>query len=74
MVHQSFKRAYLVDLREKIVDAVLRRGTSEEEAAGIPSGVGVSSGRRYVKVKVKGSVAGFRDGTGRVKGSSVGAG
>jgi transposase len=40
-------RAYSVDLREKIVDAVLGRGMSKEEAART-FGVGISSVKRYV--------------------------
>jgi len=39
-------RAYSLDLREKIVDAVLGRGMSKEEAART-FGVGISSVKRY---------------------------
>src|SRR5215213_2896431 len=46
-------RAYSVDLREKIVGAVLRRGMSREEVVRT-FGVGVSSVRRYVKKAEKG--------------------
>ena len=46
-------RAYSVDLREKIVDAVLRCATSKEEAART-FGVGLSSVRRYVKIAENG--------------------
>ncbi len=52
MQHGSM-RAYSVDLREKIVDAVLGRGVSKEEAART-FGVGVSSVKRYVKKARKG--------------------
>ncbi len=40
-------KAYSLDLREKIVDAVLGRGMSKEEAART-FGVGISSVKRYV--------------------------
>jgi transposase len=46
-------RAYSVDLREKIVDAVIQRAMSKEEAART-FGVGVSSVKRYVKKVEKG--------------------
>ena len=52
MQHGSM-RAYSVDLREKIVDAVLGRGVSKVEAART-FGVGVSSVKRYVKKAQKG--------------------
>ena len=52
-MHHSSMRAYSVDLREKIVDAVLRRGMSKEEAAST-FGVGASSVKRYVKMVEKG--------------------
>jgi transposase len=42
-------RAYSLDLRKKIVDAVLGRGMSKEMAART-FGVGVSSVKRYVKM------------------------
>ncbi len=45
--------AYSVDLREKIVDAVLRRGMSKEEAART-FGVGATSVKRYVKLREEG--------------------
>jgi transposase len=41
-------RAYSVDLREKIIDAVLRRGIFKEEAART-FGMDASSVKRYVK-------------------------
>jgi transposase len=44
--HHAFMRAYSLDLREKIVDAVLGRGMSKEEAART-FGVGISSVKRY---------------------------
>ena len=47
MTHHAFMRAYSLDLREKIVDAVLGRGMSKEEAART-FGVGISSVKRYV--------------------------
>ena len=46
MRHHAFMRAYSLDLREKIVDAVLGRGMSKEEAART-FGVGISSVKRY---------------------------
>ena len=52
-MHHRAMRAYSVDLRQKIVDAVLRRGTSKEEAAR-SFGVGLSSVRRYVKMAENG--------------------
>jgi transposase len=52
MQHPPMK-AYSVDLREKIVDAVLQHGMSKEEAARI-FGVGVSSVKRYVNKAEKG--------------------
>ena len=45
--------AYSVDLREKIVDAVLQRGMSKEEAART-FGVGATSVKRYVKLREEG--------------------
>jgi hypothetical protein len=71
MMNQPFMRAYSLDLREETVDAVLRCGTSGEEAAGTPSGVRVFPVKRYPKVGEKGRVTGFRDGIGRGKGSSA---
>jgi transposase len=44
--HHAFMRAYSLDLREKIVDAVLGRGMPKEEAART-FGVGISSVKRY---------------------------
>jgi transposase len=52
-MHHRVMRAYTVDLREKIVDAVLRRGVSQEEAARA-FGVGVPSVKRYAKMAYKG--------------------
>ncbi len=52
MHHQSMK-AYSVDLREKIVAAVLERGMSKEEAART-FGVGATSVKRYVKLQEEG--------------------
>ncbi len=52
-MHHPPMRAYSVDLREKIVDAVIQRGMSKEEAART-FGVGVSSVKRYVKKVEKG--------------------
>ncbi len=46
-------KAYSVDLREKIVDAVLGRGMPKEEAART-FGVSVSSVKRYVEKAQKG--------------------
>jgi len=46
-------KAYSVDLREKIVDAVLGRGMPKEEAART-FGVGLSSVKRYVEKAQKG--------------------
>jgi transposase len=53
MIHFPPMRAYSVDLRGKIVDAVLRRGMSKEEAART-FGVGASSVKRYVKMAQQG--------------------
>jgi transposase len=46
VTHHAFMRAYSLDLREKIVDAVLGPGMSKEEAART-FGVGISSVKRY---------------------------
>jgi transposase len=53
MIHFPPMRAYSEDLRGKIVDAVLRRGMSKEEAART-FGVGASSVKRYVKMAQQG--------------------
>jgi transposase len=47
-VHHSCMRAYSVDLRKKIVDAV-KRGRSKVEVARV-FGVGISSVKRYMKM------------------------
>jgi transposase len=52
-VHHPTMKAYSVDLREKIVDAVLRRGMSKAEAART-FGVGATSVKRYVKLQEEG--------------------
>jgi transposase len=52
-MHHRVMRAYSVDLREKIVDAVLRGGVSQEEAARAFE-VGVPSVKRYAKLAYKG--------------------
>jgi transposase len=46
-------KAYSVDLREKIVDAVLQRGMSKEAAART-FGVGATSVKRYIKLQEEG--------------------
>jgi transposase len=48
MMHHPPMSAYSMDLREKIVDAVLQRGMSKEEAARF-FGVGASLGKRHAK-------------------------
>ena len=53
MVHHPTMKAYSLDLREKIVDAVLRRGMSKAQAART-FGVGATSVKRYVKLKEEG--------------------
>ena len=53
MTHHTLMRAYSVDLRGKIVDAVLGRGMSKEEAART-FGVGISSVKRYVQKAQRG--------------------
>ncbi len=53
MVHHLTMKAYSVDLREKIVDAVLRRGMSKAQAART-FGVGATSVKRYVKLQEEG--------------------
>jgi transposase len=52
-MHHRGMRAYSVDLREKIVDAVLRGGVSQEEAARAFE-VGGPSVKRYAKMAYKG--------------------
>ncbi len=47
-MHYSLMRAYSVDLRKKIVDAI-RRGSPKAEVARI-FGVGISSVKRYMKM------------------------
>ncbi len=53
MVHHPTMKAYSLDLREKIVDAVLRRGMSKAQAART-FGVGATSVKRYVKLREEG--------------------
>ena len=53
MVHHPTMKAYSLDLREKIVDAVLRRGMSKAQAART-FGVGATSVKRYVKLQEEG--------------------
>ena len=53
MVHHLTMKAYSLDLREKIVDAVLRRGMSKAQAART-FGVGATSVKRYVKLQEEG--------------------
>src|SRR3712207_3168971 len=53
MVHHPTMKAYSLDLREKIVDGVLRRGMSKAQAART-FGVGATSVKRYVKLKEEG--------------------
>ena len=53
MVHHRTMKAYSVDLREKIVDAVLRRRMSKAQAART-FGVGATSVKRYVKLREEG--------------------
>ncbi len=52
-MHYPTMKAYSVDLREKIVDAVLRRGMSKAQAART-FGVGATSVKRYVKLQEEG--------------------
>ena len=52
-MHHGSMKAYSVDLREKIVDAVLGRGMPKEEAVRT-FGVSVSSVKRYVEKAKKG--------------------
>jgi transposase len=52
-VHHQSMKAYSVDLREKIVAAVLERGMSKEEAART-FGVGATSVKRYVTLQEEG--------------------
>ncbi len=52
-MHHRVMRAYSVELREKMVDAVLRGGVSQEEAARAFE-VGVPSVKRYAKMAYKG--------------------
>ncbi len=49
-MHHPTMKAYSLDLREKIVDAVLRRGMSKAQAART-FGVGATSVKRYVKLQ-----------------------
>src|ERR687894_91169 len=53
MAHHPTMKAYSLDLREKIVDAVLRRGMSKAQAART-FGVGATSVKRYVKLAEQG--------------------
>jgi transposase len=53
MVHHPNMKAYSLDLREKIVDAVLWRGMSKAQAART-FGVGATSVKRYVKLQEEG--------------------
>ena len=53
MVHHPTMKAYSLDLREKIVDAVLRRGMSKAQAART-FGIGATSVKRYVKLQEEG--------------------
>jgi transposase len=53
VTHHTLMRAYSVDLRGKIVDAVLGRGMSKEETART-FGVGISSVKRYVQKAQRG--------------------
>jgi transposase len=55
MLHHPTMTAYSVDLREKIVDAVLQRGTSKAQAART-FGVGATSVKRYVKLQEEGKL------------------
>lgn len=64
MMHHNSMRAYLVDLREKIVDAVLGRGMSKEEATRTFR-VGAFSVKRYVKMVERGESLAPRKAPGR---------
>src|SRR3712207_1258758 len=55
MMHHPTMTAYSLDLREKIVDAVLQRGTSKAQAART-FGVGATSVKRYVKLQEEGKL------------------
>jgi transposase len=50
MMHHPTMKAYSLDFREKIVDAVLWRGMSKVQAAHT-FGVGVTSLKRYPKLQ-----------------------
>ena len=52
-MHHPTMKAYSLDLREKIVDAVLRRGMSKAQAART-FGIGATSVKRYVKLQEEG--------------------
>ena len=52
-MHYQTMKAYSLDLREKIVDAVLRRGMPKAQAART-FGVGATSVKRYVKLREEG--------------------
>jgi transposase len=53
MVHHPKMKAYSVDLREKIVAAVRRRGMSKAQAARTV-GVGATTVKRYAKLAEEG--------------------
>jgi transposase len=65
-MHHRAMRAYSVDFREKMVDAVLRCGMSIEEAA-CTFGVGGSSVKRYVKMTQKGESLAPKEASGQEK-------
>jgi transposase len=64
MVDHVAMKAYSEDLRQKIVQAVERRGTSKSEAARL-FGISLSSVKRYTKLAGRGESLAPRKGGGR---------
>src|SRR5215203_351623 len=64
MVDQGAMKAYSEDLRQKVVEAVERRGTSKSEAARL-LGISLSSVKRYTRLASEGEPLAPRKGGGR---------
>ena len=64
MVDHEAMKAYSEDLRQKVVEAVLQRGTSKSEAARL-FGISLSSVKRYSRLASQGESLTPRKGGGR---------
>src|ERR671910_2442143 len=64
MVDHGPRKAYSVDLRKKVVEAVKQRGTSKSEAARL-FGISLSSVKRYTRLADRGEPLTPRKGGGR---------